>query len=301
VPAPADERPDLPADAPAPDELNGFWRADDSGETFLINQDRAGLRASRGQAWVCRPAGPARPAGVADGYPLSDEHFQVQRSGDQLRGELQVCWFGGGEDPNWAPAALQLTLGADHDSLAGSWRDDLGNQEVALHLSRLPVTPVSAEDFGLPAVNLRIHDYGVKRVARLDGTVVTVSEEYDLSPDTDIEIVRHTGIDFSSRNENWVVAPLPFATPIGGRIYVYPGSPWNTIAVLLETGDQLQFQHAGEIRVQTGEQVAAGTILGVTGATGTSVIHLHVQAKNSTGDFVSPDWVVARVRGIAPG
>jgi murein DD-endopeptidase MepM/ murein hydrolase activator NlpD len=69
----------------------------------------------------------------------------------------------------------------------------------------------------------------------------------------------------------------------------------------LDTGDQLQFLHARSLAVQSGQQVSAGTVLGQTGATGASVIHLHVQAKNAQGDFLSPDWVVARLRAANQG
>src|SRR5262249_34232840 len=107
---------------------------------------------------------------------------------------------------------------------------------------------------------------------------------------------RHMGIDIVSRDEDWETVGVDFVTPIDGVVRLATSSPWNTIAVLLDTGDQLQFLHASEVYVADGASVAAGEPLGKTGNVGTSVIHLHVQAKNRWGAYVDPDWVVARAR-----
>jgi Peptidase family M23 len=295
-PAPANDSPDLPPDSPPPDDLTGFWTSDETGDSFLLTVDGGALRAYRGQPWACRPSGPGPVTGAVDGYPSTDEYLHVQRHGDDLSGEIEVCWFGGGAEPYWIGAPLTLSLSADRDALVGSWHDDLANREVELHLTRQPVPELGADEFGLPAINLRAYDYGPKVVHQTTGLIAVVPEGYVLDPETDESLVRHMGIDFTSRDDRWVVASLPFSTPVGGTVYVYPTSPWNTIAVLLDTGEQLQFLHADDVQVQSGARVDAGTILGRTGATGATTIHLHVQAKNAQGDFISPDWAIARAR-----
>jgi hypothetical protein len=300
VPTPADDAPDVPADTALPATLDGYWQ-NEAGDIFVLSQSGDSIAALRGQPWVCRPSGPARFDNLSDGYAQTQDFFQVQRTGEDLVGQMEVCWFGGGEEPNWAPVALRLTLGSDADALSGSWRDDAANRDVPLALSRLPVPTLAPVDFGLPPTSLRIADYGVKLVSRTDGTRLTVPEKYVFDPATDDALVRHTGLDFVSRDERWVVASVPFTSPVRGQVYVYPQSEWNTVAVLLETGDQLQFLHAASLAVRSGEWVEAGTILGATGSAGASVIQLHVQAKNRKGEFVSPDWVVERARGDRRG
>jgi Peptidase family M23 len=297
-PAPADDPPDVPQDQSSPaDNLTGWWTQDGVPGTFVIDRAGTSVRAQRGQPWVCLPGGPA-PAehGNVSGGQTNDVHFEGTLDGDRLTGQIAICWFGNGEEAYWAPAPLDLSLNSDGDQLVGTWRDDQQSQTEAVTLARQPFQPLTAEDFGLPAGNLRAYDYGITKAQRKDGTIASVPPDYVLVPDVDDAVVLNRGIDFTSRNDNWVVDTLPFASPVVGTVHLYPNSPWNTIGLRLDPGDWLQFLHASEISVQEGERVEAGTILGKTGATGTTVIHLHVQAKNARGDVDHPDAVVARVR-----
>lgn len=306
---PSDVEPDFPDDVPPFDASDELWTQADVAGTFSLAYEDDRIRALRGGRWVCQPGGPA-PAphhlnGDATGFPESDLHFEVTRQGDAMVGEMHICWHGGDRDHYWAPAPLKLTMSSDGNHLTGTWDDHVHDQTVDVALSRITVAPLTPNDFGLPPTNLEIYGYGVKKVHRLDGTIANVAEAYIFDPETDERIVRHGGIDFTSRDESWLVDNLPFATPVGGLVHIYPDSAWNTIGLRLDTGDWLQFLHGSEIAVGTGQRVDAGTVLGKTGATGATTLHLHVQARSIDGTYVSPDRAVDRarqaVKSAAPG
>jgi murein DD-endopeptidase MepM/ murein hydrolase activator NlpD len=65
--------------------------------------------------------------------------------------------------------------------------------------------------------------------------------------------------------------------------------------VTLDDGSILQFLHASKISVQEGQQVTPDTVLGITGNTGASVIHLHVQAKDPQGHPINPEDLVNKI------
>jgi hypothetical protein len=300
---PLDEEPDLPADAPFFDALDGIWTQSDVAGEFYLRADDGAVHALRGQNWVCLPGGPSPAAGPSDattsGGLVSSRHFTATRQGNDLVGEMDVCWHDGQEGHNWEPAPLHLTLSDDGDQLTGTWQNRVSGAAVELTLTRAEVTPLAPEDLGLPPTNLAIRGYGVLKAHRLDGTIATVPEEYMYDPDADEQLVRHRGVDFTSRDVGWIVTPLPFGAPAGGTVHVYPDSPWNTIGLRLDTGDWLQFLHASEVLVQPGQRVEAGATLGKTGATGASAIHLHLQARSPAGAFLDPRRVVARARRAA--
>jgi hypothetical protein len=293
---PIDSPPDRSSAPPRPDDLSGVWIQDDAPGKFFIAVEDGTIRAHRGQAWVCLPTGPAPSGDVAAGSPENEVYFQAMAEGRHLQGQIAVCWYGGDEDPHWAPASLDLSLADDGGALTGTWQDDARGRAVAVALTRQSAPELTAEDFGLPGTNLRIYDFGAKRAFRMDGTIVTVPDDYVPNSESDEDVLWHMGIDFASRDERWIVTSLPFTTPVGGTVHVFLDSPWKTISIRLDTGDELQFLHASEIHVQTGDRVEAGTVLGRTGATGAPIIHLHVQAKDANGDIVSPDWAIARAR-----
>jgi hypothetical protein len=304
---PPDDGPDQPDDVPFAGESATLWKQSDPSGTFLLQIAGDLVRALRGEPWLCLPQGPVpAPAGTATSpgagaapvEAISDVHFTATQQGDQLVGEIAVCWHDG-QRHSWEPAPLQLQFSADGSQLTGSWRDTGRNQDIAVSLTRDEPDPPSAANFGLPANNLAIYGYGVKQAVRADGTVASVTEDYVEDPIADVNVVRHRGLDFSSRDDNWVVRSLPFCAPVGGTIYVYPNSPWNTIGLRLPSGDWLQFLHASATHVQTGQQVRAGDVLGMTGARGATTINLHVQAKDAQGNVLDPADVLAHV-GAAP-
>ncbi|MCC7104783.1 MAG: peptidoglycan DD-metalloendopeptidase family protein [Chloroflexi bacterium] len=294
------DRPDLPGELAPIASLNGFWVQDELPGRFIVYQEGTTVRALRGEPWVCLPDGPV-PSDESDAgeNPQSSLHFQVSSDGSSLVGAMGVCWFGD-DDPRWAPASVELSMSEDEGRLSGKWRDEVRGVEVPLTLSRLHHSRLTAQDFGLPAANERVFGYQVRRAYRKNGSIVAVTEEYARDPRIDDDVLRHMGVDFLSRDQAWRVAKLDFATPVGGVVQIYAGSPWNTVVVLLDTGDQLQFLHASEVYVGTGDRVEPGTVIGRTGKAGTHTIHLHVQAKNASGEYISPDWAVARARAERP-
>jgi murein DD-endopeptidase MepM/ murein hydrolase activator NlpD len=110
-----------------------------------------------------------------------------------------------------------------------------------------------------------------------------------LNPDTDKFIRRHKGLDYSSRDDNGRVTPLPFKSGVTGIVDVVEGSPWNTINVKLPNGNIIQYLHASRIDVRDGDTVTSSTVLGLTGRTGADQIHLHVQARNARGNIIDLD------------
>jgi hypothetical protein len=300
---PSDDEPDFPSDVPPFDDPDELWTHAGVAGTFRLAFENGQHRALRGEKWVCQPNGPApaatSPNGNAAGYPESDLHFSATRLGDTLVGDLDICWHDGDRNHYWAPAPLQLTISEAGDNMSGSWDDHVNKQAVDVSLSRISVSPLTSDDFGLPQTNLETYGYSVMKVYRTDGTIANASEDYAFNPETDQQIVRHGGIDFTSRDEGWIVSTLPFATPVRGLVHVYLQSAWNTIGLRLDTGDWLQFLHATEVSVQTGQRVDAGTVLGKTGATGATTIHLHVQARSADGALLNPVRVVDRARRAA--
>jgi hypothetical protein len=294
----ADDPPDQESPPPRSDGLSGIWTQADAPGAFVVQVDGETIQAHRGQGWVCLPTGPAPVEdGAFAGSPANEVYFQARADGQRVRGQIAVCWYGGGEDPYWAPAPLDLALSGNGDQLSGTWQDDVQGRAVDLTLSRQPVQELTAEDFGLPGTNLRIYDYGVKRAFRETGGIVTVPDDYVVNSETDEKVLWHLGVDFASRNERWLDTRLPFTTPVGGLVQIRPDSQWKTISIQLANGDQLQFLHASEVYVKTGDRVQPGTMLGMTGSTGCDVIHLHVQAKDASGYYVHPDRAVDRNRG----
>jgi hypothetical protein len=278
----------------------------------------------RGESWVCQPIGPAPAIGASSadsaGGPFSAVHFIATWQGDALVGEIDVCWHDRDRQHFWEPAPLQLQLSSDGDQLTGSWRHQTRNAGGDLTLTRVDPDPPAPEDFGLPRTNLAVHRYGARQVIRSDGTVASVDDEYiestrdsdevaprdgtaasvdeesPLDTATDLRLVRHRGIDYTSRDERWITKPLSFVAPAAGTVYVYHDSPWNTIGLRLNTGDWLQFLHASAVSVQTGQRIEAGEVLGQTGATGTTTINLQVQAIDAQGDLLDPAWALDRAR-----
>lgn len=101
----------------------------------------------------------------------------------------------------------------------------------------------------------------------------------------------HMGIDFASRDETGAVANLPFTAGFEGTVTVVPNSRYNTINVRLRDGTVVQYLHASEVQVHTGDRVTPDTVLGLTGRTGVGAVHLHVQARDSQGRSINPDTI----------
>jgi peptidase M23-like protein len=149
--------------------------------------------------------------------------------------------------------------------------------------------PITAQDFGLPEGNRMTSDYNSLRVYHKDGTVQTVPDDYVLDPTTDLRISRHGGIDYSSHPaDGGAATPEPFTAGVSGTVHIIPNSPWNTIDVILDNGEIMQYLHASRIDVQEGQRVDPDTVLGMTGNTGAAAIHLHIQAKDRQGHPIDP-------------
>jgi hypothetical protein len=300
---PDDDGPDLPVSVPPPPDIGEFWTQEGVEGTFRLVETNGRVQVVRGETWICRADGPAAgtsgvPSGAGAGLPESAYHLEATWLGDALDGEIQVCWYGGDDPPTWTPAPVHLSRFDDGKRLTGTWDDIVHGTEGDVTLHR--VGSLAPEDFGLPATNLRIYEFGVKKAYRIDGSAASVDESYTADPTTDELVARHQGIDFSSRDPHWLFTSLPFSTPVAGTIHLYPESPWNTIGLRLETGDWLQFLHASEVGVSEGQRVERGSPLGRTGATGAATVHLHVQAKSASGDCLNPDLTVEAGRGAPP-
>jgi hypothetical protein len=160
-----------------------------------------------------------------------------------------------------------------------------------------PPDPSDATQFGLPGNNKLGSPYGVTRVYRKDGTAHKVDPDYKLNPETDLPSTPdkpnprvHKGNDYLSHNRKGEPTPVPFTSPVYGKVTVLGGT-FNIIRVTTCDGWQVEFLHASKVSVKSGQDVGPGTQLGVTGETGAAGagIHLHVQVRDKDGKPVDPN------------
>lgn len=99
----------------------------------------------------------------------------------------------------------------------------------------------------------------------------------------------HTGSDFAvptgtplSAMSNGVV------TFVGNR-----GGKGNTVVIRYWDGTESTYAHMSSFGVKVGQQVGAGTVVGLSGNTGNSTgPHLHLEIRNPQGDLVDPrSWL----------
>ena len=67
------------------------------------------------------------------------------------------------------------------------------------------------------------------------------------------------------------------------------GGDWGTISVQLRDGSVIQYLHTTASHVKVGDVVTPDTVLGVWGKRGARDIHLHIQAKDKSGQYIQPD------------
>jgi ribosomal protein L40E len=138
-----------------------------------------------------------------------------------------------------------------------------------------PCPEAQAGLFGLPDINTR---------RDCPGTRSSMGPQY-------------AGIDFSSNDDHGHQMPLDFEACVSGEV-TFVGGAFNMVQVTLENGNRLQFLHASQIYVRTGERVHSMTRLGKTGGTGPLgpnqyEIHLHIQALDKEGAPIDPDCLLA--------
>ena len=170
---------------------------------------------------------------------------------------------------------------------------DLQGQVVSVN------SRIKPEQLGLPAGTARTSEPFVVRIYKKDandniispqpqGYPFSITSDYVLKED---EKARpHQGIDFSSKlaaNQN--PTPLDFKAGVFGTVVKAGDGPWGTITVQIHDGSLIQYLHTTSSHVKVGDTVAPDTVLGVTGRTGTGVIHLYIQAKDKNGNAISPD------------
>ena len=111
-------------------------------------------------------------------------------------------------------------------------------------------------------------------------------------PATDEKVQRHRGIDYSSEDADGNVTSLSYTAGVTGTVQIIAGSQWNTINVVLNNGNIMQYLHSSEIDVHDGQLVFPDTVMGKTGNVGlpaSAGIHLHVQAKDKNGNYMNPN------------
>ena len=151
----------------------------------------------------------------------------------------------------------------------------------------------TAQDYGLPEGNTQTSVYDGNRVHHKDGSVETVSDDYQMNPETDKEVRRHKGIDYSSKDASGKRGPLDFSTPVGGTVTYSPNDKRNTVTVTTDDGETVIYRHASEVYVKTGQRVSPGAKIGKTGNTGPAPlpIQLHVEATDKEGNHIDPNTV----------
>jgi hypothetical protein len=178
------------------------------------------------------------------------------------------------------------TLGAPFDWVSSALESNTVNA------TNSPIYGWNAASFGLPENNVVTADYGEERVYDKNGKfkcAITIAGCTKGPTDT---IEKHKGIDFSTRTLNGNPAALPFKSGFSGKVVLVPGSSYNTIGVELPNNYIVQYLHASEILVKSGQYVTPDTILGKSGDTspdGEDVpIHLHIQVINPKSNKVDP-------------
>jgi murein DD-endopeptidase MepM/ murein hydrolase activator NlpD len=158
---------------------------------------------------------------------------------------------------------------------------------------------IKPEQLGLPKGTERTSEPFVTRVYKVDaagrflkeqpkGYPFTITKDYELRDDEDFRT--HQGVDFSSRpapGEKPV--PLDFKAGVYGTVVKAGDGQWGPITVQIHDGTLIQYLHTLASHVKVGAAVTPETQLGITGRTGTGVIHLHIQAKDKNGFAISPD------------
>lgn len=277
----AGDGPDFSEDFPSEHNLNGLW--EDDGREIRITQTGNAVTALYVTPHTCDHAD-----GTGE-MSETDLDFNGMIDGNKVTGEIIICRFGFDDAGNgFIPTTFEVSIDADDTAMRGTWYNNVDDLVEALMITRLGCLEKSADDFGLPPGNVVNSAYNANRVYRNDGSVQTVPDDYVLNPETDVEVRRHRGVDYSSMDENGTITHVEFAAGVSGVASVVPNSDWNTINVTLPNGNVVQYLHASEISVTDGQQVTPGTILGKTGKTGANAIHLHVQAKDADGNYINP-------------
>jgi hypothetical protein len=158
---------------------------------------------------------------------------------------------------------------------------------------------IKPEQLGLPDGTKRTSEPFVTRIYKTDdsdrilskqpeGYPFTITNDYILKDHEDFRT--HEGVDFSSRpTPGAKPTPLDFKAGVHGVVVKAGDGRWGTIAVQIYDGSLIQYLHTSAAHVKVGDIVDPNTKLGVTGRTGASVIHLHIQAKDKNSFAISPD------------
>jgi murein DD-endopeptidase MepM/ murein hydrolase activator NlpD len=158
---------------------------------------------------------------------------------------------------------------------------------------------ITPERLGLPKGNTRTSEPFVTRIYKTDESDIilkkqpkdhpfTITSDYALKENETARV--HEGVDLSSHPEKGKPPmPLDFKAGVNGVVVKAGDGPWGTITVQIQDGSLIQYLHTSATHVKVGDIVAPNTKFGVTGRTGAGVIHLHIQAKDKSGNPISPD------------
>lgn len=101
----------------------------------------------------------------------------------------------------------------------------------------------------------------------------------------------HVGLDFATRNGAPIKAVASGTVTATG----YNGSYGNRIVIKLDDGTELWFGHLSAFKVDKGDQVQAGDLIGYVGSTGNAFgPHVHLEVRPGGGDPVDPVEALAQ-------
>ena len=186
-------------------------------------------------------------------------------------------------------------------------------QFLAAHIevSAQSPLPCAAPDTFLPPGNVRTSEAGVVRIYKVgaDKSIGCQPPGYPktvIDPTEPFERVegeirrRHDGIDYSSRDLRNRPAPLEFRAGVYGSVAAARN---GLIEIQIDdAGNRVQYLHNSSVArgIVKGAKVTPDTVLGRTGnvnpVTGRPMsgmgIHLHVQARNRSGEALNPCQVI---------
>jgi murein DD-endopeptidase MepM/ murein hydrolase activator NlpD len=253
----------------------GLTRADGASTTAPVSAAKA----------TARPAKPKKP-----GPPAGGAEYTV-RAGDTLSGIAQQQRVPGGWESVYA--ANRTVVGADPDLIFPGERLTLG--AAAAPVKPVPVVPAPARPAAAvhhtaPAHAPASHVVTGGFVAPISGNLV-ISETYGVPGPW--AAGHHTGVDLA----------VPVGTPVhavgaGTVVKAEWGGAYGRMVVIRHAdGRYSLYAHLSRFEVQAGQDVAAGTEIALSGATGNVTgphLHFEVDTTEQYGSDINPlTWLAS--------
>ena len=226
----------------------------------------ADLLVTRGRAQTAADAAALAAMGDAGGHGRDAADVLARANGGAV---LRCC----GDDP----ARRQVTVGVPPASTLLGWVVPEVEAQAAAALVGVGVTaagmtsgPMGAGGRVWPVAAPVTSGFGM-RVHPLTGTPRV-----------------HAGIDFGAPTGTPIRAAAPGTVVVAGVM----GGYGNTVDIRHSDGTTTRYAHQSRLLVRSGQQVAAGQVIGLVGSTGASTgPHLHFEVRTPAGPVDPHTWL----------